>query len=76
MPFARICSNRVTSFIVSLFIKKKICDSQSGFRLYNLELIRYMKFNLLAQLKLKQFIKMKLVILDMDEIFVTLLRWF
>ncbi len=45
MPFARICSNKITSFIVSLFIKKKICDSQSGFRLYNLELIRYMKFN-------------------------------
>ena len=37
MPIPRIASNVLTSFIVSLVTKKKIKDSQSGFRLYRLE---------------------------------------
>ncbi len=36
MPFARVLSNYITSFIVSSFCRKTILDSQSGYRLYNL----------------------------------------
>ncbi len=36
MPPARICSNALTSLIVSLATGKRICDSQSGYRLYRL----------------------------------------
>ncbi len=39
MPIHRIMSNFLTSLIVSLKIKKKICDSQCGFRLYDLKFI-------------------------------------
>jgi len=38
MPISRVCSNYLTSCIVSLITKRDILDSQSGFRLYNLEL--------------------------------------
>jgi glycosyltransferase involved in cell wall biosynthesis len=44
MPFPRICSNRLTSYIVSLKTGQKIADSQCGFRLYNLDVIKDFKF--------------------------------
>ncbi len=44
MPFPRICSNTLTSFVVSLVTGYKIYDSQSGYRLYNLNLIKNLKF--------------------------------
>ena len=44
MPFPRICSNILTSFIVSLVTGYKIYDSQSGYRIYNLTLIKDLKF--------------------------------
>ena len=40
MPFLRILSNFITSFIISLYCKKKIEDSQCGYRLYNLNLFK------------------------------------
>ena len=44
MPFHRICSNTLTSWVVSRASKQKILDSQCGFRLYNLEIMEGMKF--------------------------------
>ena len=44
MPFHRICSNTLTSWIVSRALKQKIIDSQCGYRLYNLEILRDMEF--------------------------------
>ncbi len=44
MPFARTCSNSITSKIVSIITKQKILDSQCGFRLYNLDSIKDFKF--------------------------------
>jgi len=44
MPFHRICSNTLTSWIVSRASKQKIIDSQCGYRLYNLEVLRDMEF--------------------------------
>jgi len=44
MPFPRFFSNSVTSGIVSFFTKQRIEDSQSGFRLYNLNIIKDLKF--------------------------------
>jgi len=44
MPFPRICSNTLTSFVVSIVTGQKIYDSQSGYRLYNLNLIKNLKF--------------------------------
>ena len=44
MPVPRICSNKLTSFIVSLKTRQKIADSQCGFRLYNLDIIKDLKF--------------------------------
>ena len=44
MPFMRVCSNSITSKIVSIFTKQKILDSQCGFRLYNLDSIKDFKF--------------------------------
>ncbi|NIV03176.1 MAG: glycosyltransferase [Calditrichae bacterium] len=35
MPFHRIISNTLTSFIISLLIGQKVLDSQCGFRLYS-----------------------------------------
>ncbi|OQX70967.1 MAG: hypothetical protein B6D62_03070 [Candidatus Cloacimonas sp. 4484_275] len=44
MPFSRILSNSITSFVVSITTGYKILDSQSGFRLYSLDLIKKMSF--------------------------------
>ncbi len=44
MPFHRICSNTLTSWVVSRASKQKILDSQCGFRLYYLEIMEGMKF--------------------------------
>ncbi|MCD4818363.1 MAG: glycosyltransferase family 2 protein [Candidatus Cloacimonetes bacterium] len=44
MPFLRVFSNSITSGIVSFFTGQKIEDSQSGFRLYNLNIIKDFKF--------------------------------
>ena len=44
MPFPRICSNATTSKIVSMFTKQKILDSQSGYRLYDLDLVQQFNF--------------------------------
>lgn len=44
MPFLRVCSNRLTSSIVSLVVGSRIYDSQSGFRLYKLEPLKKMRF--------------------------------
>lgn len=38
MPVARIFSNKITSFIISYLTGNEIFDSQSGYRLYNLDL--------------------------------------
>ncbi len=40
MPPARICSNTLTSLIVTLSAGTRICDSQSGYRLYRLETLK------------------------------------
>ncbi|MCF7920940.1 MAG: glycosyltransferase family 2 protein [Candidatus Cloacimonetes bacterium] len=47
MPFARICSNRLTSFIVSLTIGQQVSDSQCGYRLYRLADLADLKFKTL-----------------------------
>jgi len=44
MPLPRIASNATTSKIVSIFTQQKILDSQSGYRLYNLETIKDFNF--------------------------------
>lgn len=44
MPLPRIASNATTSRIVSIFTQQKILDSQSGYRLYNLDFIKDFKF--------------------------------
>lgn len=44
MPFHRILSNRITSWLISLRIGQRIEDSQSGFRLIKADLLR--KFEL------------------------------
>ena len=44
MPFHRICSNTLTSWVVSRASKQKILDSQCGFRLYDLKLLEGMNF--------------------------------
>jgi len=44
MPFMRICSNTLTSWVVSIASKQKILDSQCGYRLYNLDILKEMKF--------------------------------
>ncbi|MEA1973115.1 MAG: glycosyltransferase family 2 protein [Candidatus Cloacimonadota bacterium] len=36
MPFMRVLSNKITSSIVSIVTQRKILDSQSGYRLYDL----------------------------------------
>ncbi len=40
MPFQRMISNFLTSFLLSLKTKQKIEDSQSGFRLYKTEILK------------------------------------
>lgn len=44
MPLSRICSNSITSWILSFVTKTTILDSQSGFRLYDLQHINDVKF--------------------------------
>jgi glycosyltransferase involved in cell wall biosynthesis len=39
MPWQRICSNKLTSLMVSLTLRQKVTDSQCGYRLYCLEQI-------------------------------------
>lgn len=43
MPFHRICSNTITSQIVSWVSRCRIYDSQSGYRLYRLEFLKGME---------------------------------
>ncbi len=40
MPIERIFSNKTTSFLISLRTRKKVLDSQCGFRLINIDVIR------------------------------------
>ncbi len=44
MPFMRLCSNTLTSWVVSIASKQKIIDSQCGYRLYNLDILKDMEF--------------------------------
>lgn len=44
MPFHRIMSNVITSGIVSSITQRTIFDSQSGYRLYDLNMIKNLKF--------------------------------
>jgi len=44
MPFMRICSNTLTSWVTSIASKQKIIDSQCGYRLYNLDILKDMEF--------------------------------
>ena len=44
MPLARICSNKLTSFMVSITTGKWIKDSQCGYRLYRLHDLKNLKF--------------------------------
>jgi hypothetical protein len=39
MPFHRILSNKITSFLMTIKTKQKILDSQSGFRAYKTEIL-------------------------------------
>lgn len=43
MPYLRRLSNSITSFIISIYCKKSIKDSQCGYRLYNLDLFNNLK---------------------------------
>jgi glycosyltransferase involved in cell wall biosynthesis len=45
MPRDRYLSNRLTTLAVSLFAKKKIEDSQSGFRAYKREVVESISFD-------------------------------
>jgi glycosyltransferase involved in cell wall biosynthesis len=58
MPLARICSNCLTSGLVSLLTGRRIQDSQCGFRLYGAQLlaaitIRYPRFEMETEVILK-----------------------
>ncbi len=44
MPRHRICSNTITSWMVSKVCSRKIYDSQSGYRLYKLNFLKDLKF--------------------------------
>ena len=44
MPFLRIASNRITSFIISVIISQRIKDSQCGFRMYKNSLFKNLIF--------------------------------
>ena len=44
MPISRILSNKITSFIISLIIRKKINDSQCGFRMYENSILKNLTF--------------------------------
>jgi hypothetical protein len=58
MPFARICSNRLTSGILSIFTRTPILDSQCGYRIYSTDLlkdisIKYHRFEMESEVILK-----------------------
>lgn len=58
MPFFRICSNKTTSFILSLFAGIPIADSQCGYRIYSSEFlkrisIQYNRFEMESEVILK-----------------------
>jgi glycosyltransferase involved in cell wall biosynthesis len=58
MPFARICSNRITSFILSVFTGVPILDSQCGYRIYSAELLKklnieYQRFEMESEVIIK-----------------------
>ncbi|MEN9307447.1 MAG: hypothetical protein RL173_1379 [Fibrobacterota bacterium] len=40
MPFPRVCSNRLTTFLLELQARKRLWDSQCGYRMYNLDAVR------------------------------------
>lgn len=40
MPFPRVCSNRLTTFLLELQAGKRLWDSQCGYRMYNIEAVR------------------------------------
>ena len=42
MPWQRICSNKLTSLMVSLTLRQQVTDSQCGYRLYCLEPIAHL----------------------------------
>ena len=44
MPFLRIASNKITSFIISVIISQRIKDSQCGYRRYNLDKLKNLQF--------------------------------
>lgn len=37
MPFPRVCSNRLTTFLLELQARKRLWDSQCGYRMYRLD---------------------------------------
>jgi len=59
MPLARILSNRITSALVSLKIRRRIFDSQAGYRLVETALLkkihhfRYMEYEFETELLIK-----------------------
>jgi glycosyltransferase involved in cell wall biosynthesis len=58
MPINRICSNRLTSFILRLLTGVSILDSQCGFRLYSAQFLRrisivYPRFEMESEVILK-----------------------
>lgn len=58
MPFSRICSNKITSFILSVFSGVPILDSQCGYRIYSSEFLKkinieYNRFEMESEVILK-----------------------
>jgi glycosyltransferase involved in cell wall biosynthesis len=58
MPIGRICSNRLTSFVLSVLTGLKILDSQCGYRMYSAKLvssvsIAYKRFEMESEIILK-----------------------
>ena len=45
MPFSRVISNFITSFILSILTKQKILDSQCGFRLIHKNLLKELQLD-------------------------------
>ena len=45
MPKIRVFSNYITSLIISIICRKRILDSQCGYRRYNLDLFKEYSFN-------------------------------
>ncbi|HLV30634.1 MAG TPA: glycosyltransferase family 2 protein [Chitinispirillaceae bacterium] len=58
MPVMRICSNKITSFILSIFSHTRIKDSQCGYRIYSTDLLKrinleYSRFQMESEIILK-----------------------